>query len=160
MREYEKTGLAPLASQVWVGQTSASGKSSFKPGSPEPTEAQPCKGAIPRIHAHFFDQYGQFGSLDWSGDPVDDGTYRIVDKDRMKIGRVTFQYSIIGGDTLWAGSGDNRRHEAECVGTSHRVQRHPVGRVGVLPGLLVEARRLRTVVLGPGNDAKPIGRSS
>ena len=37
----------------------------------------PCAGALPRRHSHFFTAGGRFGSLDWNGNAVDDGTYRI-----------------------------------------------------------------------------------
>jgi hypothetical protein len=98
--ELDKAGLGALRAQAWVGQTSASGQSSFEPGSPKPTNAQPCTGAIPRPHSHFFDEFGGFGSLDWNGDPVDDGSYRIVDDHTMVIGETTFRYRIVDGDTL------------------------------------------------------------
>jgi len=39
----------------------------------------PCKGAVPRRHAHFFTKSGAFGSLDWRGRRVDDGMYRVID---------------------------------------------------------------------------------
>lgn len=41
--------------------------------------ANPCRGAVPRKHSHFFTKNRKFGSLDWRGQPVDDGTYRLVD---------------------------------------------------------------------------------
>jgi len=92
--------LAPLAPYAWLSQTSSTGTSSFAPGSPKPTEAHPCTGAIPRVHSHFFDATGRFGSLDWLGDPVDDGSYRILDAQSMRIGGVRFKYQITDGDTL------------------------------------------------------------
>jgi hypothetical protein len=98
--ELEKAGFGTLVAQVWVGQTSASGRSSFKPGSPKPTKTQPCTGAIPRVHSHFFNEFGQFGSVDWTGKQVDDGPYRIVDDDTVVIGNTTFRYRIANGDTL------------------------------------------------------------
>ena len=39
---------------------------------------QPCKGAVPRVHSHFFTADGQFGSRDWNGEDVDDGRYRVT----------------------------------------------------------------------------------
>jgi hypothetical protein len=93
----EKAGLGALASTAWAGQTSASGESSYAPGSPTPTNAHPCAGAIPRLHSHFFTSTGAFGSLDWHGEPVDDGSYRIINAHTLKIGRVAFKYSISGG---------------------------------------------------------------
>lgn len=40
--------------------------------------ANPCRGALPKRHSHFFTADGQFGSLDENGDQVDEGTYEIV----------------------------------------------------------------------------------
>jgi hypothetical protein len=95
-----KAGLAPLAQYAWIGQTSSTGLSSFASGSPKPTSAHPCRGALPRTHSHFFTDSGQFGSLDWLGGQVDDGPYRILNSHSVRIGRVTFHYRILGGDTL------------------------------------------------------------
>jgi hypothetical protein len=62
----------------------------------------PCNGAVPRVHAHFFTADGRFGSRDWNGDDVDDGTYR-ADGEKLVISKefpaVTFRYRITG-DTL------------------------------------------------------------
>jgi hypothetical protein len=86
--------------QAWVGQTSATGESSFKPGSPKPTLAHPCTGAIPRVHSHFFTASGRFGSLDWKGGQVDDGPYRALDANTVQIGSGTpaakFDYAVRG----------------------------------------------------------------
>jgi hypothetical protein len=63
---------------------------------------QPCKGAVPRVHSHFFTEAGEFGSRDWNGEDVDDGRYRVTG-DKLVISKefpdVTFQYRI-EGDTL------------------------------------------------------------
>jgi hypothetical protein len=95
-----KAGLSPLAQYAWIGETSSTGQSSFASGSPKPTSAHPCRGALPRTHSHFFTESGQFGSLDWLGGQVDDGPYRILNSNSVRIGRVTFHYRIRGGDTL------------------------------------------------------------
>jgi hypothetical protein len=95
-----KAGLALLAPYAWLGQTSSTGESSFAPGSPEPTLGHPCTGALARTHAHFFDESGQFGSLDWLGGQVDDGSYQIIDGNTFSIGSVAFHYRIVNGDTL------------------------------------------------------------
>jgi hypothetical protein len=67
--------------------------------------AHPCKGAIPRRHSHFFTPDGLFGSRDWDGNQVDDGTYEIVDDDALVIPygfeegppiQVTFHFRITG----------------------------------------------------------------
>ncbi len=98
--DLKKAGLGALAPYAWQGQTSASGKSSFKPGSPKPTMSHPCTGAIARLHSHFFNQQGRFGSLDWEGGQVDDGTYRIIDSRTFRIGPTRFHYRIVNGKTL------------------------------------------------------------
>jgi hypothetical protein len=62
--------------------------------------AHPCEGAVPRTHAHFFTDDGLFGSLDWNGDQVDDGTYELVGEDTFVVSKefpdVTFHYAIEG----------------------------------------------------------------
>lgn len=98
--DLEQAGLAALAPYAWVGQTSSTGQSSFAAGSPKPTKAHPCAGALKRKHSHFFNQSGQFGSLDWLDGRVDDGSYRIVSGNTVRIGSVTFHYLIRHGDTL------------------------------------------------------------
>jgi hypothetical protein len=59
----------------------------------------PCRGAKPVEHSHFFTDEGQFGSLDDTGQQVDDGTYRLVDSKTVVIGKITFHYAVTG-DTL------------------------------------------------------------
>ena len=76
----------------------------FIPGVTSPDQiadpASPCKGAVPRKHSHFFTKKREFGSLDWRGQPVDDGTYRLVGKGTIVIfkefPKVTFHYRIRG----------------------------------------------------------------
>jgi len=102
--ELDKAGLGPLAPYAWSGQTSSTGLSSFAPGSPKPTQAHPCTGALSREHSHFFSQSGQFGSLDWLGGQVDNGPYRVINNNTLDIGSPpiaeTFHYRILRGDTL------------------------------------------------------------
>ena len=104
VNELDKAGLAPLAPDAWRGQTSSTGLSSFASGSPKPTKAHPCTGALNRQHSHFFSQSGQFGSLDWLGGQVDNGPYRIINNNTVYIGSppiaATFRYRILHGDTL------------------------------------------------------------
>ena len=63
---------------------------------------EPCRGAVPRVHSHFFTEDGEFGSRDWNGEDVDEGTYR-ADGEKLVISKefpdVTFRYRI-EGDTL------------------------------------------------------------
>ena len=62
----------------------------------------PCKGAVPRVHSHFFTEDGEFGSRDWNGKDVDDGRYRVTG-DKLVISKefpdVAFRYRI-AGDTI------------------------------------------------------------
>ena len=62
----------------------------------------PCKSAVRRVHSHFFTEGGAFGSHDWNGEDVDDGSYR-VDADKVVISKefpdVIFRYRI-DGDTI------------------------------------------------------------
>jgi hypothetical protein len=58
-----------------------------------------CKGKHPQVHAHFFTETGQFGSLDKNGEQVDDGPYEIIDANTFRIGDATFSYRIVN-DTL------------------------------------------------------------
>ena len=98
--ELKRAHLGPLVQYAWSGQTSSTGQSSYSAGSPRPTEAHPCVGAIPRKHSHFFDQLGKFGSLDWLGGQVDDGTYTVT-ADSLVIGHVTFRFRLADQDTLF-----------------------------------------------------------
>jgi hypothetical protein len=102
VRELDKAGLGPLTAYAWLGQTSSTGQGSFAPGSPKPTRAHPCTGAVPRVHSHFFTQSGQFGSLDWLGGQVDEDSYRIDNDNTVRIGSpgVAFHYRILHGNTL------------------------------------------------------------
>ena len=62
--------------------------------------AKPCAGAVSRDHAHFFTAGGAFGSLDWNGQQVDDGTYEVIDDDTIRIEATEFTYRI-EGDSLY-----------------------------------------------------------
>jgi hypothetical protein len=98
-----KAGLGALVPYAWQGQTSSTGQGSFRPGSPKPTKAKPCSGAIARLHSHFFNRQGQFGSLDWLGGQVDDGPYKIVDNHTLRIGSnpsARFRFRILSGNKL------------------------------------------------------------
>jgi hypothetical protein len=70
--------------------------------------ADPCRDAVLREHSHFFTAEGAFGSRDFDGRQVDEGTYEILDKDTLSIsGRgdenrpVTAEFGFkIDADTL------------------------------------------------------------
>ena len=93
--DLEQAGLGPLAPYAWFGQTSSSGQSSFRAGSPRPTRAHPCTGALPRKHSHVFTTAGGFTSLDWLGGQVDSNQYTVTGDSTLKIGTVTFHYRIV-----------------------------------------------------------------
>jgi hypothetical protein len=98
--DLKRAGLGATVAQAWMGQTSATGESSFKTGSPKPTRAHPCRGAIARKHSHFFTASGKFGSLDWQGGQVDDGSYRLVNRTTVKINGVLFHFAVKNAKTL------------------------------------------------------------
>lgn len=89
----------------WVLESVAG--NGFVPGVTTPDQiadpANPCDGAVPRVHSHFFDPHGVFVSLDWTGAPVDDGMYEITEEGTFVVSKefpdVTFHYTI-EGDTI------------------------------------------------------------
>jgi hypothetical protein len=99
------SALTDAGLEQWVLEAVAG--NGFVPGVTTPDEiaepAKPCKGALPRVHAHFFTEDGLFGSLDWNGDQVDDGTYELVGDDTFVVSKefpdVTFHY-VIDDDTI------------------------------------------------------------
>jgi hypothetical protein len=82
----------------------------FIPGVTNPDQianpASPCKGAVARKHSHFFTKDRKFGSLDWKGEQVDDGTYRLVNNRTFIISKefpnVTFHFRIRGNTITFA----------------------------------------------------------
>jgi hypothetical protein len=58
-----------------------------------------CAGATPLAHSHFFDAYGDFGSIDQNGQQVDDGSYRLRDPHTLFIGHTKFRI-VLTKDTL------------------------------------------------------------
>jgi hypothetical protein len=92
----------------WVPEAVAG--NGFVPGVTSPGQiadsGNPCKGAVPRRHSHFFTKHRKFGSLDWRGEPVDDGTYRVVDNRTVVIfkefPKVTYHYRIRGNTITFA----------------------------------------------------------
>lgn len=69
------------------------------PGDPNAEVSDPttvCEGAVERQHSHFFTADGEFGSRDFHGERVDDGTYRLEDPDVIVINRQRFKYEIDG----------------------------------------------------------------
>jgi hypothetical protein len=96
VKELDEAGLGAFAASLfaWLGHTSSHGESSFAPGSPKPTRAHPCTGAIPRKHSHFFTEYERFGSLDWLGGEVDEAPYHVIDSDTVQIGTPPIEAGI------------------------------------------------------------------
>ena len=62
--------------------------------------AHPCRGAVRRKHSHFFTADGAFGSRDEHGAQVDDGHYRVLGGDRVRIGRTVFRFRVSQHHTL------------------------------------------------------------
>ena len=98
----EKAGLDQFVLDNVVGN-------GFLPGVTSPDQIadpkHPCKGAVPRVHAHFFTADGQFGSLDFTGQQVDAGVYTIIEPGTVVIDngdfRATFHYRFTDhGDTI------------------------------------------------------------
>jgi len=92
--------------EAGLGAAAASVVGDYFPGSRPDELAEkedPCEGARPFVHYHFFDAEGRFGSLDEERDQVDDGTYEIIDEGRFRIGNPdvggVFDYEV-DGDTL------------------------------------------------------------
>ena len=94
---FRSAGVSRLVNEMVVGN-------GFIPGVQSPGElrdpARPCLGAVPRKHSHFFSKNGEFGSLDWNGNPVDDGRYRVGKPGTVTIfkefPKVSFRYQVRG----------------------------------------------------------------
>jgi len=88
----EGEGLGALAPAMLAGN-------GLVAGSPKQIAQRddPCKGAVPREHSHFFTASGEFGSVDYNNQQVDDGPYEIVDNDTVRIAETNFGYRIRGG---------------------------------------------------------------
>ncbi len=60
--------------------------------------SKPCDGAVERQHSHFFTADGEFGSRDFDGNRVDDGTYTLEGIDGIVINGKRFTYEIQGDE--------------------------------------------------------------
>ncbi|MEA2461385.1 MAG: hypothetical protein QOH90_1562 [Actinomycetota bacterium] len=78
-----------------------------------------CTGAEPQAHSHFFNNIGQFGSLDQDGNQVDDGTYELVGDHVLHISDGTFRYRIENGKTLYL-------HPVISAADRRRALAHPL----------------------------------
>jgi hypothetical protein len=56
--------------------------------------SNPCLGAVVRDHSHFFTADGQFGSLDYERNQVDEGSYQLIGDDTVIINGLEFGYRI------------------------------------------------------------------
>jgi hypothetical protein len=99
--------LRKAGMQKWVREFVAG--NGFIPGVTSPHKVSgdsPCRGAVPRAHSHFFTKGRQFGSLDWNGQRVDDGRYKVVDGRTFvmfkEFPKVTFHYSIRASNITFA----------------------------------------------------------
>jgi len=97
VQAFKQAGLGKFAPEAVAGN-------GFVPGVTNADQladpSHPCEGSVPREHSHFFTEDGLFGSLDWNGEQVDDGTYEIIDDHTFVISKefpdVTFNYRIQG----------------------------------------------------------------
>jgi hypothetical protein len=98
----ETAGLDELVLDNVVGN-------GFLPGVTSPDQIadpkHPCKGAVPRVHAHFFTAERQVGPLDFTRHQVDAGVYTIIEPGTVVIDngdfRATFHYRFTDhGDTI------------------------------------------------------------
>jgi hypothetical protein len=87
--ELEKAGFGDQVPQSIEGN-------GWVPGTAKQIAAKddPCEGAVPREHSHFFTEWGTFGSLDWNEEQVDDGMYELVDERTFTIGDATFHFEV------------------------------------------------------------------
>ena len=60
--------------------------------------SSPCAEAVPRSHSHFFTADGRFGSKDFLGQQVDDGSWRLEGDDVVVINGTPFRYHIEGDE--------------------------------------------------------------
>jgi hypothetical protein len=91
VRALTKAGLRKTAPAMLAGN-------GFVPGTPLQLAARTniCKGAVAQRHSHFFTAAGQFGSVDYNGQQVDDGSYRLLDARTVRINDGKFHFQIAG----------------------------------------------------------------
>lgn len=92
----DEEGLSALAPAMLAGN-------GLVTGSPKQLAQRDdiCKGAVPREHSHFFTASGEFGSVDYNNQQVDDGPYELVNDNTVRIAETNFRYRITeGGQTL------------------------------------------------------------
>jgi hypothetical protein len=81
VRALRRHGLGPTAPAIIAGN-------GYVPGTPKQLARRRhlCKGAVARRHSHFFRADGQFGSVDYDNNQVDDGPWALTDRRTLRIG--------------------------------------------------------------------------
>jgi hypothetical protein len=100
----KKAGLGQFAAEHVAGNEHVPGISFDEPELIDPK--QPCVGAVPRQHGHYFTSDGLFGSTDHKGQQVDEGTFELVNAHTVVItnpdASVTFNFEIKHGELFLA----------------------------------------------------------
>ena len=108
LQSFRRAGLEDSVIEEHVLPGLADPSNGWLPGGQITDPKHPCEGAVPREHSHFWTEHGTFGSFDWKGNQVDEGTYEIIDDDTLVMPygfeqgppiQVEFGYQI-DGDTL------------------------------------------------------------
>ena len=82
---------------------------------------EPCDGAVERKHSHFFTADGAFGSKDFDGQQVDDGTYTLEGDEGIVINGMRFRYEIDGIElSLDPSPSTSRRARRRSAGLARR----------------------------------------
>lgn len=91
VRALKRYGLGPTAPAMLAGN-------GFIPGSPRQIARRRhiCHGAVARRHSHFFRDDGEFGSVDFNDQQVDDGRY-VVRHGTLRIGGGRWRIRIADG---------------------------------------------------------------
>lgn len=84
-------GLGKVAPAILAGN-------GLVPGTPKQLARKTniCSGAVARRHSHFFTAAGQFGSVDYNNQQVDDGSYRVVNATTVRINDGLFRFNVSG----------------------------------------------------------------
>ena len=88
-------GLAEFLADAVYGNGLVAGDPQAS-GLKDPTH--PCDGAVQRKHSHFFTASGEFGSKDFNGERVDEGSYTLEGDDVVVINGKRFTYQINGDE--------------------------------------------------------------
>lgn len=83
LRAFTQAGFDESVLEEHVLPGLADPSNGWLPGGKIADPTHPCQGAVPREHSHFWTEFGTFGSYDWRGNQVDEGTYEIIDDDTL-----------------------------------------------------------------------------